>query len=106
LFCPVGEPPMTTLPVIAPQRRIEMRNEVCGTAMSLPAPSGQYRAEVKNQIGESKKRFDAIIWLTDGASVNFGDDMIGMHCPNVLECRFRSLLTFPNSAFLVVQFRT
>jgi len=38
---------MTTLPVIAPQRRIEMRIEVGGTAMSLLTPSGQYRAEVK-----------------------------------------------------------
>ena len=97
---------MTTLPVIAPQRRMQMRNEVGGTAMRLPTPSRQYCAEVKNQFCESKEQFDAIVWLTDGASVNFGDDMIGMHCPNVIECRFAILPNFPNSAFLVEQFRT
>src|SRR5450631_1256954 len=40
--------------------------------MSVPSPSGQYRAEVKNEICESKNRFDTIVWLTDGSSVNLG----------------------------------
>jgi hypothetical protein len=97
---------MTTLPVIAPQRRIEMRSEAGGTAMSLPTPSRQYCNGVKKNSCESKKRFDATVWLTDEASVNFGDDMIGMHCPNVIECRFGILPNSPNAAFLVEQFRT
>jgi hypothetical protein len=72
LLCPVGASPMTALPVLARQLHIEARNEVGGTVMSLPSPSGQYRAEVKNEICESKNRFDTIVWLTDGSSVNLG----------------------------------
>jgi hypothetical protein len=40
--------------------------------MSVPSPSGQFRAEVKNEICESKNRYDTIVWLTDGVSVNLG----------------------------------
>jgi hypothetical protein len=40
--------------------------------MSAPSKSGRFRAEVKNEICESKNRFDTIVWLTDGIPVNLG----------------------------------
>ncbi len=40
--------------------------------MSVPSPSGGFRAEVKNEVCTSKGRRKTIVWLTDGVPVNVG----------------------------------
>ena len=40
--------------------------------MSVPSTSGRLQAEVRNEICESKQRYETIVWLSDGTSVNLG----------------------------------
>jgi hypothetical protein len=40
--------------------------------MNVPSPSSRLRAEVRNEICESKNRYETYVWLTDGVPVKLG----------------------------------
>jgi hypothetical protein len=40
--------------------------------MNVPSPSSRLRAEVRNEICESKNRYETIVWLTDGIPTKLG----------------------------------